>query len=107
MRARQEEWAKRVERWRDSGLTAEQFASELGVNVGTLRYWKYKLAKTPAERARATPGPLPLVELPRPQRAPATDAGLIVELARGRSIRVPAAFDTDALKRLLAVLEST
>jgi hypothetical protein len=34
------EWQKRVERWRDSGLSAEQFAAELGINAGTLKYRK-------------------------------------------------------------------
>jgi DNA-binding transcriptional regulator YiaG len=45
------EWAKRVERWQDSGLTAKEFAAELNVNAGTLSYWKYKLRKltAPAE----------------------------------------------------------
>jgi hypothetical protein len=30
--------AERVERWRDSGLSAEQLASELGINAGTLKF---------------------------------------------------------------------
>jgi orotate phosphoribosyltransferase-like protein len=30
------EWAKRVERWRDSGLAAKEFASEINVSAGTL-----------------------------------------------------------------------
>jgi hypothetical protein len=42
------EWQKRIERWRDSGLTAEQFAAELGINAGTLRFWKYRLGKDAA-----------------------------------------------------------
>jgi hypothetical protein len=36
------EWAKRVERWQDSGLTAKEFAAEL---AGTLAYWKCKLRR--------------------------------------------------------------
>jgi hypothetical protein len=32
-RASAEEWQKRVERWRESGLSADQFAAELGINV--------------------------------------------------------------------------
>jgi hypothetical protein len=45
MRASRDEWAKRVERWRDSGLSAEQFAAELGINAGTLKFWKYRLGQ--------------------------------------------------------------
>jgi hypothetical protein len=40
----QKVWAKRVERWRESGLRASEFAAELGVNAGTLAHWKYRLA---------------------------------------------------------------
>lgn len=35
-RVEREEWAKRVERWRDSGLKAAEFAAELGINPRTL-----------------------------------------------------------------------
>ena len=35
-RVEREEWAKRVERWRDSGLTTAEFAAELGINPKTL-----------------------------------------------------------------------
>ena len=38
-------WAKRVERWKESGLTARGFAAELGINQRTLSYCKYQLAK--------------------------------------------------------------
>ena len=41
-RVSREEWAKRVERWRDSGLTAQEFANGMGINAGTLKLWKYQ-----------------------------------------------------------------
>jgi hypothetical protein len=47
------EWAKRVERWQDSGLTAKEFAAELNVNAGTLAYWKYKLRRKSASSESA------------------------------------------------------
>jgi len=103
-----EEWQKRVERWRDSGLTAEQFAGELGINAGTLKFWGYKLGKesreaatTPrAARARraATPS---FVEV----RAEPVVSTFEVELGNGRRLRVPAAFDASVLERLLPILE--
>ena len=37
MRTSREEWRKRVERWKDSGLTAEQYATELGIKASTLK----------------------------------------------------------------------
>ena len=51
-RTRRAEWQKRIERWRDSGLTAEQFAAELGINAGTLKFWKYRIGKDAAVGVR-------------------------------------------------------
>ena len=42
-RASAAEWAKRVERWKDSGLTTKEFAAEMGLKASTLTYWKWKL----------------------------------------------------------------
>jgi hypothetical protein len=58
-------WLKRVERWRESGLRANEFAAELGVNAATLAEWKYRLAAkrygrmlstTLSSRPRSRPG---------------------------------------------------
>ncbi len=40
-----EEWRKRVEHWKDSGLTAKQFAADTGINAGTLQFWSCKLKR--------------------------------------------------------------
>lgn len=106
MRASRDEWAKRVERWRDSGMSAEQFAAELGINAGTLKFWKYKLSLPAGEKRlrKETRKPLPLVEL---RTVPVVQAAAFdLEVRGGRRVHVPAGFDADALKRLLAVLES-
>jgi transposase-like protein len=102
-----QEWEKRVERWRDSGLTAEQFASELGINAGTLKFWSYKLNKgnggaAVVHQPRVTAGASPsFVELRSERRASSFE----VELANGRRLHVPAVFEPSALERLLTVLE--
>jgi hypothetical protein len=44
-RVSREVWAKRVERWKDSGLSAKEFAAELDVSPNTLTFWKWKLRK--------------------------------------------------------------
>jgi hypothetical protein len=126
-RVPREEWRKRVERWRDSGLTATEFAGELGINPRTLMYWKWLLARddnasAPAVERRQAPkrarasmpaqpvAPVPLagdhVGLIEIQSAPA-DARFELELGRGRRLRVPASFDPDGLRRLLDVLEAS
>jgi transposase len=101
MRSNRETWRRRVERWARSGQTAAEFAAAGGFHPKTLRYWRYKLRR---ERA-ATPAvvTLPLVEV---MSAPAgADLRFEIELAGGRRLRVPATFDGDALRRLLAILE--
>jgi hypothetical protein len=36
-------WAKRVRRWKESGLSAKQFAAEIAVSAHSLTSWKRKL----------------------------------------------------------------
>ncbi|GAB5537863.1 MAG: hypothetical protein Rubg2KO_41120 [Rubricoccaceae bacterium] len=43
--AAREVWAKRVRRWVESDQTTVEFASALGINPLTLKYWKWKLRK--------------------------------------------------------------
>jgi transposase-like protein len=48
------QWAKRVERWLESGLTAKEFAAELNVSPSVLARWRRALERSngvDAERA--------------------------------------------------------
>jgi hypothetical protein len=110
MRTSRDEWRKRIERWRESGLTAEQYAAELGINAGTLKFWKYKLGRPERttvgrRQSKAPSAPLPLVEV-RPAVV-ATASGFELELSGGRRLRIPASFEAEALGRLLTVLART
>jgi len=110
-RASRDEWRTRVERWKDSGLTAKEFAAETGINAGTLQFWSYKLRKaapsSTVRRTRRTPAPMvsSLVEV-RPVAA-TEDLRFEIEFGNGRRLRVPTVFDSTALKALLAVMETT
>lgn len=125
-RVAREEWAKRVERWRDSGLSCAEFAAEVGVNPRTLTYWKWVLGKEARGEKRAWPSRK--VRGPRPQGAPVDgatpsaasvvaslvevhaaprDARFELELGAGRRLHVPASFDATELRRLLEVLEAS
>src|SRR5919204_260066 len=109
-RESREVWRKRVERWRDSGLTAQEFASEIGVNVHSLRSWSWRLAaeRQRAERPDAPPvaQPLAFVEVTAPAKEPATQPAqsspFEIVFASGVTVRVPAHFQVDQLRRLLA-----
>jgi hypothetical protein len=111
-RESREIWAKRVERWRAGGLTADEFASEVGVNGNTLKHWSWLLDRekrgTGREPARsAPPGNVPFVEVATPV-TPGSPCVEPIELVvrDGIRIRVPAGFDADALRRVIAAVEA-
>ena len=122
-RVGREEWAKRVERWQESGLTSKEFAAELGISANTLTYWKWRLRKERVERSgvarsarptkprakRASPRkPVPEPSSGSPlvvMQASPSDSRIEVELGNGRRLRVPSSFDGEALRRLVTALE--
>jgi len=110
-RTGRDEWQKRVQRWKDSGLTAREFAAETGINAGTLQFWRYKLKQgiRPAARTKRKPSSneilASLVEVPAPVAA-ADDRCFEIELGNGRRVRVGSGFDAETLRSLIAVLEA-
>lgn len=108
-RASRDEWRKRVDRWKDSGLTAKEFAAETGINAGTLQFWRYKLTRgTPASaRRRARRAAASIVSsIVEVRPAPAEESRFEIELGNGRRVRVPVVFDATALRSLLSVLDA-
>jgi transposase-like protein len=105
-----DEWQKRIQRWKDSGLTAKEFAAETGVNAGTLQFWRYKLKRgvrsaAPTKRKAASAEILAsLVEVRAPVAA--VDQRFEIELGNGRRVRVAGGFDAETLRALIAVLEA-
>lgn len=118
-----EQWSARVTRWKDSGLTAAQYASEIGVSPKSLAWWRWRLASeasasdvpqpalgsgAPMPLARRMPrtattiSPLTFVEM---TAAVETDR-LEVVLPSAVRIRVRPGFDSPTLGRLLDVLEA-
>lgn len=114
------QWAKRVERWKESGLSAKEFAAELGINARSLSWWRWQLSKgettAPGEprrrrRSRSTAAaitkpvtitPLTFVEMTTP---PVAKDALEVILPTTVRICVRPGFDDGTLDRLLDVLE--
>ena len=105
MRASEEQWRERVRQWRGSGLSARQFAEELGVSASTLTYWGWRFRKV-APRSRRGRGK-PALDTPRFIEVSAgvvEDQRFELELADGRRLRIPNGFDAAALQRLLVAL---
>lgn len=120
-RASRTEWEKRVQRWKDSGLSAKEYAAETGLNATTLANWHWKLSQPaaaatvdvvePASKGRMAQvpaqalSPARFVEL----RAPASDveaAPLEIVMNGGVRVRVPAGFDEATLIRLVRAVEA-
>lgn len=104
-RTNRAEWAKRVERWRDSGLTAKEFAAETGLKASTLSYWKWRLGSQPKRSRRGAPAPggmrAGFVELERAPAVAAAPAALELLLAAGVVVRIPRGFDEETLSRVV------
>jgi transposase-like protein len=123
-RENREVWAKRVERWRDSGLTLKEFAAEVGVNANTLAGWRWRLGggRRTGELPRSTPAGAAFIEIvaapvegkerstpelePRISTAVSEVEPIELILRGGQRIRVPARFDATALRRLVDALEA-
>jgi transposase-like protein len=112
-RASREIWAKRVERWQDSGLTAKEFAAELDVSPNSLTFWKWKLRQpnntaTPRPRrkreAKQADAPASFLQLLPTPTSPPRNGHFEVVFAGGVVVRVPHDFDESALRRLASVL---
>jgi len=99
-------WAKRVERWQSTELTAKEFAAEIGVNDRTLAHWKWILGKQggarPGRRGRDRESAVRFTELEPTALVPASPIEIVVD--RGLVIRVDRQFDEDTLRRVLGVV---
>jgi len=113
MRTARAEWAKRVERWVESGLTAKEFAAEVGINPRSLVFWKWQLKRDarvtttgadarPRRAPRRTAAKVPMIEL----RPSISETRIELELSGGRLLKIPSNFDVESLRQLLAVLET-
>jgi len=100
-RVGREEWAKRIERWKESGLTAAEFAREIGVSEKSVRWWKWQLAgkatKAPrGSKAKTAMSPLTFMEVSSVQ-----SAAIEVVLANGIRVRLAHLEDAVVFVRLL------
>ena len=107
-RATRDIWARRVDEWTGSGLTARDFSNRAGVNPNTLAHWKWKLgSESTGPRGPVATG-IGFVELsPGAGVSPAQESERFeIVLPGGVRVFVPAGFDCAALRSLLATLEN-
>jgi hypothetical protein len=109
VRRGREFWARLVEEFEREGGTESHaaFAKGHGVGLGSFQRWLYRLRAEQQGRRRrvvsqSTRVPWPLVEV---RAARVMDGRFEIELPGGRQVRVPDSFDTEALRRLLTILD--
>lgn len=57
------QWALLVKRWRQSGKSAEEFASSRGIKARTLRWWGWRLGREEPSPTPAETSEMSLVEV--------------------------------------------
>lgn len=115
------EWAKRVDRWKDSGLSAKAFASETGLKATSLTFWSWKLRRDEAagrakpvltagrgRRSEANAPSVPARRFVEVSAEISTHAASMIELVlnHGIHVRVPSGFDEATLTRLVRAVEA-
>jgi transposase-like protein len=105
-----------VQQWRDSGLSAGEFAAEKGIKVNTLHTWRWRLqceqqksgGTAEAKKRGATgKGKKPTfidVTEALTGRVETERGSALQVLVAGVVIRVPVGFDETTLQRLVSVL---
>jgi hypothetical protein len=98
-------WRALIREQESSGESVWAFAQRRGLSAATLYWWRSRLRRRsarPGVRLQLAPVTIvPSESRPRPSTASSFD----LELASGRRLRVPADFDANALRRLVATLE--
>ena len=101
-------WQRLVDEF-EGGAGREQhraFAERRGVRCHSFQRWLYRLRRERSvgkRRSESRALPWPLVEV---RNGPVADAAFEIDLPRGRRLRVPAVFDGETLRRLLAIIDS-
>jgi transposase len=107
-----EEWTKRIEEWRASGLTSDRFCEGREFTANGLRKWAYRLGMTKRHRRKPKVGLARVVRVPSAAPIPGkigggtreeSDSALAVELGGARVV-VRAGFDRATLAAVLEVL---
>ncbi len=104
------EWLEEVRRWRESGQSAAEYATEHGLHSGTLCGWASKVRDVVAARSdgSARQGKslfVPLRVGPAPTTGTARPGELEVVLLNGRRVRITGNFEGETVARLLAIVE--
>src|SRR5579863_4893799 len=102
----EERWCGRVQEWKASGLSADEFAAGREFKPATLRWWSSRVRGLVGRRrgtGRASQ-PVRVVRVLTRRRAPATSDSVFVHVGPVR-VEVRAGFDRQLLRELVEALE--
>jgi len=94
MTATEQKWTERIEGWRESGLTSEQFSEGREFSADGLRHWAYKLGKTKRRRPRGEVPELRIVRVVRAKEEAAARAARPKVRMVAAAVTAPAAAAT-------------
>ena len=100
-------WIKEVRSFRESGLSAEEYAAKKGMVLSTLKFWMRVLRNEVEARTKsAVPAFFPVSVL-QAEEAPASGASVMidVDLANGRRVRMQVRPNAD-FKRVFELLDA-
>ncbi len=106
-RQKAEDWRARLARFEASGLTVAEFSLRERVDARQLRWWKWRLAQEAVSSTARAVGAIPSFAPVVIEAATVTSSGsspIEIVLPGGGSVRVGAGFDTETLRRVLAVM---
>ena len=104
MRTRAAEWAERVRAWRESGLSAEEFAKPGGYRAKTLQWWASELARRATPSAKRKRRSRPVVAMARViRRAERAEDTLAIRVGDA-VIAIRRGFDAQLLREVMSVL---
>jgi hypothetical protein len=99
------QWAERVQRWQQSGLTVEHFGRREGFDPRQLRWWKWSLGKRAAGGAGASVASFLPVRVVARAAPTAPPSAVEIVLGNGRRVRVLGPVDPDVLAAVLEAAE--
>ena len=94
-----ETWRARVEDWKSSGVSLDEFIKQTGLKPRTFRWWVAELRRRERDARREPPTFVPVTVTPRAM-VPAME----LVLRNGHVLRVGADFDPVSLRRLIAAV---
>ncbi len=105
VRRTRDEIAQLLADYHSSGLTQLDFVRSRGISQSSLSYWLRTSRQRQTERIEEAPRlvPVKIAAVPAELSAP-TCPGFELDLPGGLRLWIPAAFDEDALGRLLPIL---